>query len=120
MLVWRLTHKRRTEELAACEFNCSKVATSSKFQKVILVFDLFIYHLFHTSLVQGADQHRMGMGTKRIIGPKRGAKPSAYERYTLGVALAVEGYISSRENNWTERETPSLAVGICEFHQSYF
>ena len=82
--------------------------------------DLFIYHLFHTSLVQGADQHRMGMGTKRIIGPKRGAKPSAYERYTLGVALAVEGYISSRENNWTERETPSLAIGICECHQRYF
>lgn len=26
----------------------------------------------------------------------------------------------SRENKGTERETPSLALGICEFHLSYF
>ena len=26
----------------------------------------------------------------------------------------------SRENNGTERETLSLALGICEFPQSYF
>ena len=28
--------------------------------------------------------------------------------------------ISSGENNGTKRETPSLALGICEFYQSYF
>ena len=26
----------------------------------------------------------------------------------------------SRENNGKDREAPSLALGICEFHQSYF
>ena len=28
--------------------------------------------------------------------------------------------ISSGENNGTKRETPSLALGICEFYKSYF
>ena len=29
-------------------------------------------------------------------------------------------YILTRENNGTLRQTPSLTLGICEFHQSYF
>ena len=28
--------------------------------------------------------------------------------------------VVARENNVTKRETPSLALGIWEFHQSYF
>ena len=32
----------------------------------------------------------------------------------------VEKILKPRENNGTERETPSLALGICQFHLSYF
>ena len=34
---------------------------------------------------------------------------------------SLEGSVKrSRENNGKDREAPSLALGICEFHQSYF
>ena len=38
-----------------------------------------------------------------------------------GAHESQEGSVKrSRENNGKDREAPSLALGICEFHQSYF
>ena len=57
---------------------------------------------------------RLGRGNSQIPGDSTFSE----KRILLGVRFCF--FLGTKSHNGTETETPSLALGICEFHQSYF
>ena len=74
-----------------------------------------------------ADGSEPAVKTEHLRKKRQGFDWSAQSRGLIKPGLghsylrfSVKASLKARENNGTERETPSLALAFGEFHQSYF